>query len=137
MNGPVTIGDNCFINRDFYARRGTTIGSRVYFGPFVRLITDTHEIGGPQRRAGRNLYPEITIGDGCWVGAGAIILGGVSIGAGSVIAAGAVVDKDVPADTVVGGIPAHIIRRLDWMDRQAPEMAVPVGNATVGNAAGN
>ena len=116
INGPFVIGDDCYINRDFYGRRGTTIGNGVFFGPFVRLITDTHEIGEPERRAGRNRYPEITIGDGCWLGAGAIVLGGVTIGAGSIVAAGAVVNKDVPRNSVVGGVPARIIRMLDDED---------------------
>jgi acetyltransferase-like isoleucine patch superfamily enzyme len=113
MNGPLTIGDECFINRDFYARRGTSIGRGVYFGPFVRIITDTHDIGGPERRAGKNRYLDIEIGDGCWIGAGAIVLGGVTIGAGSIVAAGAVVNRDVPAHSVVAGVPARVVRTLD------------------------
>lgn len=113
MNGPITIGDDCFINRDFYARRGTTIGNRVFFGPFVRIITDTHDIGGPHRRAGRNRYPGITIEDGCWIGAGVIVLGGVTVGAGSIVAAGAVVTKDIPPNSLAGGVPARVIRSLE------------------------
>lgn len=111
--GPVAIGDDVFINRDVYVRPETTIGNRVNLGPFVRLVTDTHEIGGHDRRAGRGRFDPIVIGDGSWIGAGAIIVGGVTIGAGAVVAAGAVVTTDVPADVLVGGVPARVIRALE------------------------
>ncbi|MFF2390805.1 acyltransferase [Agromyces sp. NPDC058104] len=110
--GPITIGDEVFINRDLYARPGTSIGDRVNIGPFVRLITDTHDIGPHRKRAGAGRNDPITIGDGTWIGAGALIVGGVTIGAGAVIAAGAVVTSDVPADALVGGVPARVIRML-------------------------
>jgi maltose O-acetyltransferase len=54
----------------------------------------------------------ITVGDGAWVGANATIMPGVSIGAGAVVAAGAVVTKSVDADTLVGGVPAVLLRPL-------------------------
>ena len=50
--GPVSIGDGTFINRDVYIRPQVTIGKNVSIGPFARLVTDTHAIGGPGRRAG-------------------------------------------------------------------------------------
>lgn len=112
INGPVSIGEGCLINRDGYIRPGTTIGDRVFVGPYVRLVTDGHEIGASQQRAGANTAPPITIGDGTWIGAGATVLGGVTIGAGCMVAAGAVVTKDVPDNTLVGGIPAKVIRSL-------------------------
>ncbi|MDI6943123.1 DapH/DapD/GlmU-related protein [Microbacterium barkeri] len=112
ITGPVRIGEDVFINRDAYIRPGTTIGDRVNIGPFVRLITDTHEIGGPERRAGAVRHDPIEIGDGTWIGAATTILSGVRIGSGCVVAAGSVVTKNVPANTVVGGVPAKIIRRL-------------------------
>lgn len=110
--GPVTIGDEVFINRDAYIRPGTIIGDRVNLGPFVRLITDTHEIGPEARRAGAVRHDPIRIGNGAWIGASVTVLGGVSIGEGAVVAAGAVVTEDVPANTLVGGVPARIIREL-------------------------
>ena len=111
--GPVVIGSNSMLNRDCYVRPGVTIGSHVAIGPFVRLITDTHEIGPSDHRAGRFRADPITVGDGCWIGAGSIIVAGVNIGSGAVIAAGSVVTKDVAANTLVGGSPARLIRALD------------------------
>lgn len=111
--GPVRIGADVFINTGVYIRPHTTIGDRVNLGPFVRLITDTHDIGPRKRRAGAGRNDPITIGEGTWIGAGVIVVGGVTIGAGAVVAAGAVVTSDVPSDTLVGGVPARVIRRLD------------------------
>lgn len=53
MVGPITIGNRVFINRDAYIRPNTTIGDNVAIGPFVRLITDTHDIGPSHKRAGK------------------------------------------------------------------------------------
>jgi maltose O-acetyltransferase len=110
--GPVTIGDHCYINRDAYIRSKTVIGNNVALGPFVRLITDSHEIGPASKRAGANVWDPITIGDGTWIGASVTVLGGVTIGRGCVIAAGAVVTRDVPDNMLVGGVPAVPIRHL-------------------------
>lgn len=107
INGPVTIGDGCFVNVGGYIRANTTIGNGVFVGPFVRFVTDTHELGGPERRAGQNKWPPIRVDDGVWIGAGAMILGGVTVGAGAVVAAGAVVTKDVQPHTIVAGVPAR------------------------------
>lgn len=111
--GPVSIGAKSFINTGGYVRAQVTIGKNVAIGPFCRLVSDSHEMGPSRRRAGRNTFLPIVIGDGCWLGAGVTVLGGVTIGAGSVVAAGSVVVHDVPTDTLVGGVPARIIRPLD------------------------
>ncbi|WP_299092008.1 DapH/DapD/GlmU-related protein [uncultured Microbacterium sp.] len=110
--GPATIGDRVFINRDAYIRPNTTIGNDVSLGPFVRLITDSHDIGPSHKRAGRPRHDPIVIGDGTWIGASVTVLGGVTIGRGCVVAAGALVTADVPANTLVGGVPARHIRDL-------------------------
>lgn len=110
--GPVTIGDRVFINRDAYIRAYTTIGDEVRIGPFVRLITDTHDIGPAQRRAGKARFDPISIGAGTWIGASVTVLGGVAIGAGCIVAAGAIVTGDVADNTMVGGVPAKFIREL-------------------------
>ncbi|MFL1550955.1 transferase [Pseudomonas sp. ArH3a] len=88
------------------------IGSRCDFGPGVEFVTGSHEIGTGERRAGQGTARTIVVGDGCWVGAKSIILGGVTIGDGAIIAAGAVVTRDVPAHTLVAGVPAVVKRQL-------------------------
>ena len=89
-----------------------TIGDDVGISERV-IIRDTndHEI----IREGYRISAPVVIGNHVWIGVGAIILSGVTIGDGSVIAAGAVVNKDVPSNTLVGGVPAKIIREnIKW-----------------------
>jgi acetyltransferase-like isoleucine patch superfamily enzyme len=88
------------------------IGDRVHIGQDVALLTVDHEIGGPDRRCGMNRPAPIIIADGAWIGARAVILPGVTVHSGAVVAAGAVVTKDVESETLVGGVPAKLIRRL-------------------------
>lgn len=116
---PVSIGRGTFINRDGYVRPETRIGANVAIGPFCRLISDTHEMGGSERRAGAAIFKPIEIEDGVWLGASVTVLGGVRIGRGSMVAAGSVVTKDVPPDTMVGGVPARVIKSL------TPPAAIP------------
>jgi acetyltransferase-like isoleucine patch superfamily enzyme len=110
---PVAIGDGTFVNRNAYIRPETTIGRNVNIGPFVKFLTDGHEIADTGRRAGVARLEPIVVGDGVWIGGGAIILGGVTLHRGAVIGAGSVVTRDVPADTVVAGNPARVIRELE------------------------
>ena len=88
------------------------IGDRVLIGPAVQLYTATHPLDADERRSGRELAKPIRIAEDVWIGGGAVICPGVSIGPRAVIAAGAVVTRDVPADVLVGGNPARLIRRL-------------------------
>lgn len=88
------------------------IGSNCDIGHEVSFITGSHEIGASSRRAGVGLAGSIEIGDGCWIGARTTVLGNVKIGQGCIIAAGSVVTKDVPANTLVAGVPAVIKREL-------------------------
>lgn len=62
--------------------------------------------------AGKGIKKDVVIGSGTWIGTGAIILPGVTIGKMCIIAAGAVVNKDVPKNTMVGGVPAKVIKIL-------------------------
>lgn len=110
--GPIAIGKNSYIGPRAYVRPQTIIGERVNFGPGVMTLSDGHEIGDRVRRAGQNETLPILIGDGAWIGAGAILLGGVCVGDGAIVAAGAVVTRDVAPNTLVGGVPARRIRDI-------------------------
>lgn len=108
------IGDNVgFSPNCFLGIRGTVkIGNNTIFGPYVSLHAENHvfsDCNFPIRKQGTSRLG-IEIGNDCWIGAKAIILDGVRIGDGSVIAAGAVVTKDVPPYSVVGGVPAKILK---------------------------
>ncbi len=88
------------------------IGERCDIGPGAGFITGSHSIGTSFRRAGSGTAQPIKVGNGCWIGARSIILGGVSIGDGCIIAAGSVVTCDVPENTLVAGVPASVKRNL-------------------------
>lgn len=108
----INIGKNVFINFNctFLALGGITIEDDVLIGPKVSLITENHPLN-PQERNGLIGKP-IHIKKNAWIGANATILPGVTIGKSAVVAAGAVVSKDVPDHTVVGGIPAKFIKTI-------------------------
>ena len=89
------------------------IKDRCDVGPGVEFVTGGHEIGTTQRRAGKGTAEAIVIEAGCWIGAKALILGGVTIGMGSIVAAGAVVTENVPPNTLVAGVPARTKRELN------------------------
>jgi maltose O-acetyltransferase len=110
----VSIGPQAFINLDvsLQADSPISIGRSVQLAPGVQLITANHELGGPDARAGTDVSSPIVIGDGSWIGAGAIVLPGVNIGPGCVIAAGAVVREDCVANTLYAGVPARAVREL-------------------------
>ena len=89
------------------------IGADCDIGPGAEFVTGSHSIGGPDRRAGAGTAATIVVEPGCWVGARALLLGGVTVGAGSIIAAGAVVTRSVPSGVLVAGVPATVRKRLD------------------------
>lgn len=108
----INIGKNVFINFDctFLALGGITIEDDVLIGPKVSIITENHPLN-PEYRKGLICKP-ILIKRNAWIGANATILAGVTIGENSVVAAGAIVSKNVPDNTVVGGVPAKIIKQI-------------------------
>ena len=105
-------GKNVFVNSGccFQDQGGIYIGDNCMIGHQVVFATLNHMLE-PDRRAG--MRPgAIRLGKNVWVGSHATILAGVTVGDNAVIAAGAVVSKDVPADTVVGGVPARVIKHI-------------------------
>jgi acetyltransferase-like isoleucine patch superfamily enzyme len=93
---------------------GVTIGDRVYTSPMTQIIAVNHVFDDPDRPfVDQGITAQgISIEDDVWMGSAAIITDGVHIGKGAVVAAGAVVVEDVPAHTVVGGVPAKILRHI-------------------------
>ncbi len=109
----ITVGKNVFINSGcrFQDQGGITIGDGTLIGHNVVLATLNHGIAPDERH---DLFPApIHIGKNVWIGANATVLPGVTIGDNAVIAAGAVVTKDVPANVVVAGVPAKVIRKTE------------------------
>lgn len=103
------INVNCF----FDLNAPIVIGNHAALGHEVMLITSSHQIGDKKHRAGQLRTAPITIGDGAWIGSRSTILPGITIGAGSIVASGSVVTKDVLPHTLVGGVPARVIRDID------------------------
>jgi maltose O-acetyltransferase len=111
----IRIGSRSFVNYGciFLDVRVIDIGDEVLIGPNVQLLTATHLLDAAQRRAWWESGQPISVADGVWLGAGALVMPGVSIGEDAVVGAGAVVTRDVAPRTVVAGNPAKVIRRLD------------------------
>ncbi|WDP88522.1 MAG: sugar O-acetyltransferase [Desulfobacter sp.] len=109
----ITLGKNVFLNTGctFQDCGGITIGDRTLIGQNVVLSTLNHGFE-PENR--NTTYPSpIIIGTNVWIGANATVVPGVTIGDNAVVAAGAVVTKDVPANVVVAGVPAKIIKTIE------------------------
>ncbi len=112
----ITIGRDSLIGEYSVIRGqgGVSIGDRVYTSPHAQIIAVDHVFADPQRPFTEQgiTAQGIDIEDDVWIGSGAIITDGVRVGRGAVIAAGAVVTQDVPAHTVVGGVPARVIKEI-------------------------
>ena len=105
----VWIGQQCF----FHSAGGLKIGHNVGIGPAVKIITSYHE-GKEKEKAILHtpiIFKPVVIEDDADIGTGTVILPGVTIGRGAQVAAGAVVSHDVESYTVVGGVPAKMIRK--------------------------
>lgn len=135
LQGPVqfdygcftTIGDNSYANFNFTCLDccPVKIGSNVFMGPNVSLLTPVH----PLRYQDRNIYERkdgvntdkeyakpITIGDNCWIAGNVTVCGGVTIGNGSVIGAGSVVTHNIPDGVFAAGVPCKVIREITEAD---------------------
>lgn len=110
----LSIGSQTIITGPLHLDLGApvTIGDWVRIGHNVSLLTISHEIGPVWFRAGKSEFGPIRIGNGVWIASRVTILPGVSIGEGSVVAAGSLVTRDVPANTLVAGVPARAMRTL-------------------------
>ena len=106
----MTIGENVFINHGLtcMSNGGIMLEDGVMIGPEAALITANHDFNDIRILQ----FKTITIKKNAWIGARAVILPGVTVGEGAVVASGAVVTKDVPARTIVGGVPAKVIKTL-------------------------
>ncbi len=135
------IGEGCYIEPPFYANFGGKhihFGKNVYCNFGVTMVDDTHIYVGDctmfaphviVATAGHPILPELRvqgyqynapvhIGKNCWIGAGALILPGVTIGENTVIGAGSVVTKDIPANVVAVGNPCRVLRPINEQDRE-------------------
>jgi acetyltransferase-like isoleucine patch superfamily enzyme len=112
--GDVRLGDDCSVNSFtiLYGMGGIEIGNGVRIAAHTTIITSNHVFDDPDRliREQGHRSRGIVIEDDVWIASGARILDGVRIGRGAVVAAGAVVNRDVPAYAVVGGVPARPLK---------------------------
>lgn len=112
----ITFGKHVFVNSGcrFQDQGGIVIGDGVLIGHNVVIATINHDIDPSMKR--KNHYAPVIIGNHAWIGSNATILPGVTVGSWAVVAAGAVVTKDVEPYTVVGGVPARIIKRIKGLN---------------------
>lgn len=135
------IGEGCYIEPPFYANWGGRhvhfgnniycnfnvtlvddthiyVGDNTMFGPNVTIATAAHPIDPELRRAGYQYNLPVRIGKNCWLGAGVIVLPGVTIGDNSVIGAGSIVTKNIPANVIAVGNPCRILRKITEQDKE-------------------
>lgn len=113
-------GYNIYLGKEFYANFDCVmldvcpihIGDNCMLAPGVHIYTATHPLDADARNSGVEFGKPVTIGNNVWIGGRAVINPGVTLGDNVVVASGAIVTKDVPANVVVGGNPATIIKRL-------------------------
>ena len=109
----ICLGDNSSLGINCKVRGPLVIGKDVMMGPNCIIITSNHCSSDTSVHMFEQGYDEpkqVTINDDCWIGTNVVILPGVTIGQGSIIGAGAVVTKDVPPYSIVGGVPAKVIK---------------------------
>ena len=135
------IGEGCYVEAPFYANWGghhVHFGKNVYanygltlvddthiyvgdgtmFGPHVTIATAGHPIDPQLREKGLQYNMSVHIGRNCWLGAGVIVLPGVTIGDNTVIGAGSIVTRDIPSNVVAVGNPCRVMRQVSQHDRE-------------------
>ncbi len=135
------IGDGCYIEPPFHANWGGKhchfgnfvyanfnltlvddthiyVGDYTLFGPNVTVATAGHPVLPELREKGSQYNAEVHIGKNCWIGAGAVILPGITIGDNVVVGAGSVVTKDLPDNVVAVGNPCRVLREVDERDKE-------------------
>lgn len=135
------IGENCYIEpplyanwggrhvhfgNNIYANFGLTlvddthiyVGDNTMFGPHVTVATAGHPILPELRKQGYQFNIPIHIGKNCWIGAGVIIVPGITIGDNTVIGAGSIVTKDIPSNVVAVGNPCKVLREINDHDKE-------------------
>lgn len=119
-------GKHCHFGNNIYANFNLTlvddthiyVGDNTMFAPSVIVATAAHPILPLLREKGYQYNAPIHIGKNCWIGAGAIILPGITVGDNSVIGAGSIVAKDIPANVVAVGNPCKVIREINEHDKE-------------------
>lgn len=116
----VFMGNYCYANFNLTVvdDGNIYIGDRVMFGPNVTLATANHPISPALREKALQYNKDIHIGNNVWIGAGVIVVPGVTIGENSVIGAGSVVTRDIPANVVAVGSPCRVLRQIGERDRE-------------------
>lgn len=111
----VHVGDDFFANYDctFLDVCRIEFGDDCMLGPGVDVYTATHPLDAERRNSGLEYGKPVTVGDSVWIGGRAVLNPGVTVGDRAVVAAGAVVTEDVPADVVVQGNPATVVKELE------------------------
>lgn len=114
-SGKLKIGERCWIGKNLRINGDGTvvIGDNCDLGPEITFQTGGHKIGNADRRAGEGEMFNQVVGTGTWIGGRSTICNSTLIGTGCIIAGCACVIHDVPDNTLVGGVPAKVIRRLD------------------------
>ena len=135
------VGENCYVESPFHANWGghhVHLGNHVYInigatmvddthiyigdytmlGPNVTIATAGHPIAPELRRGGLQYNMPVRIGSNCWLGAGVIVMPGVTIGDNVVIGAGSIVTKDIPSNVVAVGNPCRVLREVSDRDRE-------------------